>query len=84
MHDNIKSFVIKLLEKKSSIPKNQSVGDYNYLDSGHIDSIALIKFIAEIEEEFEIELSDDEIMSDEFRMVDGLVNIINSKLRVCS
>ena len=49
MREDIKTFIIQLLEQKSTLPQNQMVDEYRYLDNGHIDSIALMKFIAEIE-----------------------------------
>ena len=50
-----------------------------YLDMGLIDSFALINFILELEEAFDIELSPEDTQSDEFRYLGGLINLIDKK-----
>ncbi len=79
MQTDIKAFIIKLLEAKGTLPKNQDLDDYRYLDNGHIDSLSLIKFINNIELEYDIELNDDEIMSENFRTVSGLTSLLENK-----
>ena len=52
---------------------------YRYLDN-HLDSFGIIQFIMAIEEEFGISLTPQDTESEEFRTIEGLVNIIESKL----
>ena len=52
---------------------------YRYLDAGHIDSLAIINFMIELEEKFNISLSPEDTQSDEFRYIEGLVKIIENK-----
>ena len=40
----------------------------------------MVKFIIQIEDEFKIEISDDDMLSDSFQSVGGLVEIIMAKL----
>ncbi len=72
----IKKFVIDYIEKKGKLPKNTDIEDLNYIDSGYIDSIGIIKFIVEIEQRFNVQISDEDIMSEKFKTVKGLADII--------
>jgi acyl carrier protein len=80
MTDSITQFVVGLIEKKAKLPNNADISSLNYIDSGYIDSIAIIKFVVEIEAKYEIEISEADIESLEFRTIGGLVSIINKKL----
>ncbi|GBG15958.1 flavohemoprotein [Novimethylophilus kurashikiensis] len=80
MTDSITQFVVGLIEKKAKLPKNIDLPSLNYIDSGYVDSIAIIKFVVEIEAKYEIEISETDIESPEFRTIGGLVSMINKKL----
>lgn len=80
MLNKITSFIKKQLEKKAPLPPDEELPSYRYLDRGHVDSIGLVKFIFEIEDEFAIEFSPEETQSDEFRTIGGLITMINRKI----
>lgn len=50
--------------------------DVNYVDAGCLDSMALMNLVVALEERFDVELTDDEIVSDAFRTLGGLVSIV--------
>lgn len=78
----ITAFIFDLFEQKGSLPENlEDKLSFRYLDEGIIDSMALIHFIMQIEEQFEIELTPEDTQSDEFRTVGGLINLITQKKR---
>ena len=52
---------------------------YRYLDN-HLDSFEIIQFIMAIEDEFNITLLPEDTESEEFRTIEGLIKIIESKL----
>lgn len=81
MSNKIRKFIIAQLEKKAPIPEESDIDNYRFLDTGHIDSMGLIKFILEIENEFDIALETEDTQSDEFRYISGLVRIIEDKLK---
>jgi acyl carrier protein len=81
MKDDIMPFVIRLIEKKGKLQDNVDIASFNYIDSGYVDSIGIIKFVLELESHFGIALSDADIESTEFRTVGGLVSIIQNKMR---
>lgn len=80
MTDSIRQFVIKSIEKKSKLPKDIDIDTFNYIDSGYVDSLGIIKFVVDIESAFDIEILDSDIESADFRTVGGLVSIITRKL----
>jgi len=51
---------------------------YRYLDN-HLDSFGIIQFIMAIEEEFGITLLPEDTESEEFRTIEGVIKIIESK-----
>jgi len=77
--EEIKNFIIKYIEKKGKLPKNTDFATFNYIETGYIDSIGIIKFIVEIEQKFNIQISEDDIMSEKFKTIKGLINIIKTK-----
>jgi acyl carrier protein len=81
MSDRVREFVIKAIEKRSRLPAGCDVDTFNYIDSGHVDSIGIIKFILEIENEFKIDIAPEEVESEKFRTIGGLVGIIESRIR---
>ncbi|MBU1109295.1 MAG: acyl carrier protein [Candidatus Riflebacteria bacterium] len=80
MIDPVAAFIYKQLEKKAPLPPEDTIATYRYLDRGHVDSIGLIKFIFEIEDEFQIQFASEETQSDEFRTIGGLISIIRRKM----
>lgn len=75
----IMDILVSRIQKNQKLPADIDVNDFDYLESGHIDSIALIAFVADLETEFDIEFSDDEIMSEDFRTIGGLAGMISKK-----
>jgi len=75
---DIKKEVITFLEKQNPIPgsSEQEKLDCYYLDSGVIDSLTIITLITEFEEKFQIRFESDDLQSQEFQTVGGLIGII--------
>tara|TARA_R110001592_G_scaffold27683_1_gene102024 strand:- start:204 stop:488 length:285 start_codon:yes stop_codon:yes gene_type:complete len=80
MKENIRAFVLDKVQSKEKLPEMDEIDDLKYIDEGYVDSIGLIKFIVEIETEFDIEIDDDDIASLEFRTIGGLCSLINNKI----
>ena len=83
MSNDIFNDIIALLEKRGPIPgeSDQEKRNYHYLDSGHLDSINVIQFILQVEERFGITLTPEDTKSDQFSVVDGLIKIVENKLK---
>jgi len=77
--EKIQEFIIKYLSKKGKLPKNINIEEFNYIDTGYVDSMGLLKFVVELEQEFDVEISDNDIILPEFKTIGGLVKIIEDK-----
>lgn len=77
--EKIKDFIIEYIQREYTIPNSVDIMSLNFVDEGYIDSMALIQFIATIEDEFGITFSDDELASDDIKVVGTLISLIDSK-----
>lgn len=76
----IRDFIIKAIARKAALPAGEDLDRFNYIDSGHVDSIGIIKFVLELEREFEIDIAPEEMESDDFRTIGGLVELIQQNI----
>jgi acyl carrier protein len=58
--------------------EHMSLGADTPLLDGAMDSLGLMQLVAFLEEEFDTELEDDQITSDNFRTVDDIARLISS------
>ena len=56
--------------------------DLNYVDSGVIDSFEILSFIMEIQNEFEIKLTPEDLQEERIKTIGGIAGMIIEKLRV--
>jgi acyl carrier protein len=82
LESKIRTYIIDQLQKKGALPENIDPGQYRYLDARHIDSMGMLKFILNIENEFDIELETNDTQAEEFQTIDGVVRIIKQKLQI--
>ena len=78
--EKIKKFVIDYIERKGKIPENACLDTFNYVRSGHIDSVGMFKFVVEIEAEFDIEISNEDLLTQRFSTIGGLISLISEKI----
>lgn len=74
-----KDFVMEYIQREYTIPGDVDVMSLNYVESGYVDSLGIVQFIATIEDEFGIEFTDDELENPSIKVVGGLVGIIEKK-----
>lgn len=74
--EEIKKFIINYLEKKGKLPDDIDFDNFDYINNGYVDSMGIIKFVAAIEEKYNIEITEEDILSQEFRKINGLINLI--------
>ena len=55
--------------------------NYNYFESGLIDSMGTIEMVEQFEQLFNIKFSMDDMLSDDFLVVGDLINLINKLLQ---
>lgn len=78
---DVKEFVIDYIQREYTIDKNIDIMELNYIESGYIDSMGLIQFIATIEDEFGIEFTDDDLENDDIKVVGKMIEMINKKFK---
>ncbi|MCI5136831.1 MAG: acyl carrier protein [Candidatus Electrothrix sp. AR1] len=78
---DITEFIIMLLERKKPMPKNNNIEKLNFYESGHVDSLGMMKFIVQIEEKYDIEISESDMMKDDFVTIEGIVNLLHDKIQ---
>ena len=76
---SIRDFIITYLQQEYTFP-DENIDTINYVEKGYIDSLAILKFVVELEEEFGVEFSDDELSLPDFKMVGGLIRLIELKV----
>lgn len=77
---NVKEFVTEYIQREYTIPSDVDIMSLNYVESGYIDSMGFIQFIATLEDEFEISFTDNDMNNPDMRVVGKLIEIINKKL----
>lgn len=80
MKTDIRAFVISRIEKKSKLPAGGNMDELDYMAAGYVDSMGIIKFVLEIEAQFDITIEDVDLESPEFRTIGGLVRLIGNKI----
>ncbi len=79
MRDDILAFVMDYLQRESDLPEDMDIDTFNFVETGYIDSIGLVQFVTEIEDEYGIEFSDEELQSNGFKVIGSLVALVESK-----
>lgn len=71
-------YIIEQLNQAGTLPTADLL-TYNFVDNGHIDSLAMMRFIIKLESTFNIQFSDDELLSEQFKTIGGLSNLVDAK-----
>ena len=77
---DVKSFVLDYIQREYTVPAEVDILSMNYIESGYVDSLGLIQFIATIEDEFEIAFSDEELENEDIKIVGKLISMIEKKI----
>lgn len=78
--NNVKDFVLEYLQREYTLPSDIDVMSLNYIESGYVDSMGLIQFIATLEDEFNISFTDEDLENPDIRVVGKLIEMICSKI----
>ena len=79
--ERIRDFILRRVQAKGRLPAGCDIDAYDFRSSGAIDSMGIIKFMLEIEAEFDIAIEDAEIESPAFTTIGGLADMIARKLK---
>lgn len=76
---NIQEFITNYIQREYTIPEDVDILSLNYIETGYVDSLGLIQFIATIEDEFSIEFTDDDLANPDIKVVGKLIKMIEEK-----
>ena len=75
-----REFILEKLQREYSFKEGMDPDAVNYIEEGYMDSLGLLQFIGEMEDEFGIEFTDEELESGSFRIVGELIAMVEKKL----
>lgn len=78
----IKVVLKKLILSITTDHKGSIEDDELLIESGIIDSLAVLKLVSAIEERFRIEVLDEELIPENFQTVNDIIKLIESKQKV--
>ena len=76
----IRDFIIDYLQREYSFPEGTDIDDLDYVETGYVDSMGMIQFIATLEDEFGITFTDDDLVDPDIKVVGKLVKMIEKKI----
>ena len=79
--DEIRTKILEFVEREYKLPEDIDLDTYDFVENGYVDSMGLVQFVAILEDDFDIEFTKDELLSDEFKTVGGLEKIISAKIQ---
>ncbi len=78
--DEIVSYIKEYVEREYDIPAGRDILEFDFLDEGYVDSISFFAFMAEIEDRYNIEISDEELSNRQLSTIGGLANFIRKRI----
>ena len=76
---DIKQFILDYIQLEYTLPPDTDTDGMNYVETGYVDSIGMIRFIAELEDTFGITFTDEELVDPSFKTVGTLVAMVKKK-----
>lgn len=76
----VRAYILNYLEGIKEIPGDSEVDkyQYNFVDSGHIDSFGILQLIMTVEKEFAVRFEAAHLQSEEIRTIDGMSTVIEA------
>lgn len=75
---DIESKAIRIIEEVLSYSTNEIKKEHNLESDLHMDKLDIVEIIMDLEEEFNIDISDEEM--EEFSTVQSIINCVESKI----
>jgi acyl carrier protein len=76
MQCEISDFIAAHLRARGFASPNEDFDKLDLFESGAIDSLGAMHFAAALEARFDIELTDQDILSEDFRNVGGVIQLV--------
>ena len=77
-----REYILMMLQREYSFKEGVDVNSIDYIAEGYMDSIGMMQFIVDLEAEYGIQFTDEELSSNEFRIVGKLIHLVEEKVEV--
>lgn len=78
--EKIRQTILDFVEREYKFPENVDYDTFDFVEKGFVDSMGMVQFVAILEDEFDIEFSAEELLSNDFKTVGGLEKMIQKKV----
>jgi acyl carrier protein len=75
--DTLRTFIIE--ELQCDLPPGQLTDEYPLIDEQVIDSMGIYEIVTFIENEYGVEVLDDELLPEHFETINAIANLIDSR-----
>jgi acyl carrier protein len=75
----VREFVLNALQREYPFKPGVDTDSIDYIREGYMSSLSVIQFIAEIEDEFGIEFTEEELRGPDFPVVGRLIGLVERK-----
>lgn len=74
-----REYILDALQREYTFKPSVDVDSMDFVKEGYMDSLGIVQFVAELEDDFGIEFSDQEMGSPDFRIVGKLIALVERK-----
>ena len=78
---NIQDFICNYIQREYTVPADVDMMALNYVETGYVDSLGFIQSIALIADEYGIRFREDEMMSNDIKVVGSLIAMASRHYR---
>jgi acyl carrier protein len=78
INDQIRTYIASELGWDK--PASELTDDYELLEKDVVDSLGIFKIISFIEEEWDVEVEDDELVPENFETINSIAGLISAKV----
>jgi len=77
---DIREMILEFVEREYKLPDDIDTDTYDLVENGYIDSMSMVVFVSLLEDEYDIEFTAEELLSDDFKTVGGLEKLVQGKI----
>jgi acyl carrier protein len=77
IQDRLRSFIVEDLQ--SEVPREKLTDDFALIDQQVIDSMGIYEIVSFIEDEYHIEVLDEELLPDNFETIAAIARLVEAK-----
>lgn len=77
-----REYILMMLQREYSFKEGADIDKLDYIAEGYMDSIGTMQFIVDLEAEYSIQFSDEELSGNDFRIVGKLIDLVEKKMEI--